>query len=356
MMKFIDTIQEKENLFLLYLEKYGNNGKKTFIFGDGEGANNTEKRAGNFVFSGRMVNKKYFSEKENVFCFEDYMDQTDEKINLVVCCRNVTIENFQNYRSQIDGLLICDCFSGNYSVDPELMTYEFVKRNETFLASVYDELADDFSRKCFSAYINQKISMDYKYLQEVRTSPQYFEDFIPLNENAIFVDCGAFDGDSALAFIEFAKRKGASNFKKIISFEPDPYNYKKLCNRNIEKHLCINKGVSNEKGVLQFSVLGTSSGICDNGEIQVEIDTLDNMIDEKVAYIKMDIEGVELEALKGAEHLIRESKPTLAICIYHKKEDLWVLQNYIKSLVPEYKFYIRAYEETATELVLYAII
>jgi hypothetical protein len=79
------------------------------------------------------------------------------------------------------------------------------------------------------------------------------------------------------------------------------------------------------------------------------------MIDERITYIKMDIEGAELESLHGAERLIKENEPKLAICIYHRKEDLWTIIDYIDSLGIDYDYYIRAYEKTATELVLYAI-
>jgi hypothetical protein len=101
---------------------------------------------------------------------------------------------------------------------------------------------------------------------------------------------------------------------------------------------------------------GTSSSIVETGEVVVETDSIDNVLGGKRAtLIKMDIEGAELAALKGAEGTIKAWKPKMAICIYHKKEDLWEIQDYIQRIVPEYKFYIRAYEETCTEVVLYAL-
>lgn len=71
--------------------------------------------------------------------------------------------------------------------------------------------------------------------------------------------------------------------------------------------------------------------------------------------LKMDIEGAELSALAGARESIRKWKPKLAICIYHKKEDLWEIAEYILGIEPEYRLYMRNYEDTATELVLYAV-
>ncbi|MCM1303087.1 MAG: FkbM family methyltransferase [Lachnospiraceae bacterium] len=70
----------------------------------------------------------------------------------------------------------------------------------------------------------------------------------------------------------------------------------------------------------------------------------------------MDIEGAEMEALTGACKTIQKNRPKLAICIYHKYEDLYRIPMYVKSLVPEYRIYIRHYSDTPSETVMYAII
>ena len=69
----------------------------------------------------------------------------------------------------------------------------------------------------------------------------------------------------------------------------------------------------------------------------------------------MDVEGAELESLKGAQKVIKRDKPKLAVCIYHKPEDILTLPLFIKKLVPEYKFYLRSYSNADNEMVLYAI-
>ena len=70
----------------------------------------------------------------------------------------------------------------------------------------------------------------------------------------------------------------------------------------------------------------------------------------------MDIEGFEIKALTGASNLITKNKPKLAICIYHKFEDLWEIPFYIKRLNAEYKIYIRHHSFNLYETVCYAII
>ena len=69
----------------------------------------------------------------------------------------------------------------------------------------------------------------------------------------------------------------------------------------------------------------------------------------------MDVEGAELESLKGAQKVIQRDKPKLAICIYHKPEDMVEIPLYIKELIPEYKLYIRHHSNYIFETVLYAI-
>ncbi len=70
----------------------------------------------------------------------------------------------------------------------------------------------------------------------------------------------------------------------------------------------------------------------------------------------MDIEGAELEALKGSERIIREQKPKLAISIYHKAEDFVDIPAWLLALAPEYKLYYRHYSLYKYETILYAMV
>ena len=85
---------------------------------------------------------------------------------------------------------------------------------------------------------------------------------------------------------------------------------------------------------------------------------IDDIVDknDRVTFIKMDVEGAELESLKGARKLIKRDCPKLAVCIYHRPEDMITLPLYIKSLVPEYKLYLRSYSNSDNEMVLYAVL
>lgn len=84
----------------------------------------------------------------------------------------------------------------------------------------------------------------------------------------------------------------------------------------------------------------------------VKIDDVQECND--ATFIKMDIEGSELQALQGAEKTIVKNKPKLAISIYHSNEDMLRIAEYIHELVPEYKIYMRAHNMGIAENVLYA--
>lgn len=188
---------------------------------------------------------------------------------------------------------------------------------------------------------------------------QYFSpDFISFDEDEIFIDAGCLDLGTSLNL-----KRYCPHIKKIYAFEPDPDSYS-YCMK--EKERCHFDEVSlypygtwSERTNLHFSILPCgSSCVSDRGDCVVPVVPIDEIVDpdDKVTMIKMDIEGSELESLKGAKRIIQSHKPKLAICIYHKPEDMTAIPLYIKELVPEYHLYIRHYTDIWTETVLYAII
>lgn len=194
-------------------------------------------------------------------------------------------------------------------------------------------------------------------MQNIYIKNQYFApDVISLTEDEVFVDGGAFTGDTLEDFIQAT----GGNYKKYYAFEPDKNNFillsKKIENDHIKNVLPVENGLYNENKLISFSGDNrTSSSIDSNGTFTIEVNSVDNLCND-ATFIKMDIEGVELEALKGSKQTIISNKPKLAICIYHKKEHLTEILLYIKSLRPDYKFYMRQHSKVSSaELVLYAV-
>ena len=105
----------------------------------------------------------------------------------------------------------------------------------------------------------------------------------------------------------------------------------------------------------EWNIVGNHLG--DEGDYKVSIVPLDGDIKEKVAVIKLDVEGSEYEALSGAENIIKRDKPQLIVCLYHNLEDIYVLPQLIHEFRPDYKFYLRYYGDCLRPLdyVLYAI-
>lgn len=357
-MRFLEEIVEKENAFLRMVRE--EEGKlPMYLLGAGLGGKQVSQLLRNecIHFDGFVVNRKYYEEQDGVWCLEDLLEQV-EKINIVIAFNGFDKSLLAGYENKIQNVIDFDCWAGIQPKDGKnYFSYSWLLQHEPQLQSVYEILQDDLSRRCFVAFINQKISMKFGYLSEVKTSYQYFdEELVKFTDAEVFVDCGAYNGDTAKAFVSALERRGITSYREIISFEPDPDNYAKMKALNLKRHRCIPKGCSNEAGTLYFSQEGTSGKIEEFGNIKIEVDTIDHVVgDSDVTMIKMDIEGAELSALQGAGNVIKRCRPLLAISLYHKKEDLYEIPQYIMKLVPEYQFYIRAYEDTATELVLYAV-
>jgi FkbM family methyltransferase len=187
-----------------------------------------------------------------------------------------------------------------------------------------------------------------------------YKDVVSVEQGDVVLDCGAYIGDSALYFSQRAGKNG-----KIYSFEPTPDVYSVLLSnvennepQNVIYPICAAAG--SEKGKASFKTFtGKSEGnrISVTGELEVDVVQLDSFVAEheiqKVDFIKMDIEGAEGAALKGAERIIRDFHPKLAICIYHRMADHWEIPRQILSINPNYEFYVRHNGKRGSDTVLF---
>ncbi|WP_049960326.1 FkbM family methyltransferase [Pseudobutyrivibrio sp. LB2011] len=208
--------------------------------------------------------------------------------------------------------------------------------------------------------------IDGTILYDLTEGRQYFdlEQLRREDGREVFADVGSCDGMSAVQFLKWCNGNGYA-----YCFEPDEKNIKGLeanmkakCITS-EQYEVIRKGAWNMDGTVYFDAKGTAgSCICEDAESDegsvdsIEVTSLDNFFsDKKITFIKMDIEGAELKALEGAQRIIAEQKPKLAICVYHKPEDIWEIPMYILELNSEYKLYLRHYSFEGLETVLYAV-
>jgi len=233
----------------------------------------------------------------------------------------------------------------------------YLEGHKAQFEAAYALLGDDLSRRTFEAFLNNKLSGDAEPLVDVLRKEQYFpKDIIKLSDREIFVDGGAYTGDTLLTFMRITGGKSAGCF----AFEPEAANAVKLKatveKRSLRGVTVLNKGLWSAPATLPFAVWhGTSaSAVSEAGEASVEAVTIDQAA-PNATFIKLDIEGAELEALKGAAETIKRNRPRLAVCVYHKPADLFEVPLYLRSLAPDYRFYLRQHQPVACETVLYAL-
>jgi len=221
-------------------------------------------------------------------------------------------------------------------------------------------LSDEISRHVYKGVINiRKYNyVDYSHIAEICDNQYFVDGLFTYGENEVFVDAGAHNGENSIQFVNIVKGK----YDMIYVFEPDKHNYLSTKKKieaidKLGRTKIINKGLFSRNGNIGFNARGTGgSNINENSENKIEVTKLDDEIDGKVTFIKMDIEGAETDALLGAEKTIKTHKPKLAICIYHKMDDLWKIPLLVNSFVPEYKLYIRHHKYSFIDTVLYATI
>ena len=197
------------------------------------------------------------------------------------------------------------------------------------------------------------------YYDHVCRGDQYFQDdLIHFTEDSVLVDCGAYTGDTMQDFL----RRGYP-FHKYIAYELSRRSYEMLQEnmQNVrgggtDKLIAYNCGVGECEEIVHYDDAIRGNTISASGVAGKTVRLSDHLRDEPVSFIKMDIEGAESTALKGAAELICRRRPDLAICTYHAISDLYEVPLYIHSLVPEYRLYLRHHTPVHYETVCYAVI
>lgn len=234
--------------------------------------------------------------------------------------------------------------------------------DENEILNVYDMLNDQESRRIYANVLCNRIAPQYAQYNfwEMFSDGEYFEPgFYHLTEHESFVDCGAYTGDTVRKFCDVVNHK----YESIYAFELAKENYNKL----LENTACMNNvyaynmGVWNENTTINYGKEENGSGesfsiLKSDNSTEAKVVRLDDVLkDKNISLVKMDIEGAELNALMGCERILKEQKPKLTICIYHKLDDFWTIPQYIKKTVPEYKISIRHHQYgTMGGTVLYA--
>jgi FkbM family methyltransferase len=258
------------------------------------------------------------------------------------------------------GLRNCDYFTFHRHCGVELPFARFwtgfgadAEAHGAELALVRERLKDSTSLALFDSLVNFRLSANPAFIADFRENQaqQYFEDFLQLNpDGESFADIGSFDGRTSTDFI--ARCPG---FKSLHIFEPDPQNLQVIQSRfkGDARVTCHALGLGEVARTVRFSSSGSTSSISADGEHEIQVQRLDSIELADVTFLKMDIEGAELDALRGARETIRRHHPRMAICVYHEPGDLWQIPQEILAVRDDYDLYLRQYTEGVTETVMF---
>jgi FkbM family methyltransferase len=221
--------------------------------------------------------------------------------------------------------------------------------------------SDDYSREEFVAQVGFRTSIDLNLINRTATGKHYFPlDLFSLGEDEVFVDCGAFDGDTIADFLEETR----GHFQRILAFEPDAVTYPHLQERiqqfgsEIRDKIQLNQeAVGRKPGTISFDATGTVLSVVGSGSSVVRVAELDSALASfDPTFIKFDVEGFEPQALMGASKLLSRTRPILAVSAYHEQSHLWSIPLLLSSLLPErYEFFLRPHGPESWDLVCYAI-
>lgn len=239
-----------------------------------------------------------------------------------------------------------------------------LKENAASINRVYHMLISEASKKVFRNVLLHRAVHDMELIWEVYDEHQYFGNSIVRKAGLDFVDCGAYQGDTLTSYLEQLEGNEAYHY---YAFEADRSNYEilqKFCDdRNLNTVKPINLGVWDKPDELCFQENQTTGQVSGKiveskgeGVSVIKVDSLDAVLgDAKVDFIKMDIEGAEIKALRGAESCIKRNNPTLAISAYHELEHLWEIPLLIKEMDEKYDLYFGQHMWNMADSVCYGI-
>jgi FkbM family methyltransferase len=220
----------------------------------------------------------------------------------------------------------------------------------------YDLFADDRSREIFAGLLGYRISGDIGELQPYVDRVLFYpQEIFRFDGHEVYVDAGCYTGDTIELFIE---RTGAS-FDRIIGFEPDPSNFEELSRRLGDDPRIELKpmGLYDDRRTLRFAAShDRAAALSETGDIQVEVSSIDaELKGDRTTFIKMNIEGAELAALKGGRHNIGKWKPKLCVSGYHLASHLWEVPLLMKEICPDYRIFLRQHDGGVIESTFYAV-
>ncbi|MGH1448998.1 MAG: FkbM family methyltransferase [Pseudomonadaceae bacterium] len=266
----------------------------------------------------------------------------------------IRVVNMHEFLYALDGQgpgLGCEKFS-SFAEAPLLEPWHFI--------SAFLRLDDEASRKVYNALIGMRTSLSISFAEPIKSpwSEEYFDRAFMRPEQALrFVDAGAASGDSLLRL--------EANFGPVEQawlFEPElPAYYEALKSFSDRPNVWLfNMGLDEQPSRAKYQPAMSFDLASElNSEVPANITSyiqgvpLDALVQGKVGLFKLDIEGMEAAALRGARATINRDKPVLAVCAYHRSDDFWRLMDEVSAIRPDYRIGMRLYSDILEDITLY---
>ena len=254
---------------------------------------------------------------------------------------------YDNATSRIALKYAPDCKVINLNEHDTESFFDALIENLPALYDVYSSLIDEKSKDTFCGYWLGRISHQFGRFVYADNEQYLTAGFIP-NQGGVVIEAGAYDGATAAIFSDFGY--------KVYTFEMDKLSFEKAKQLADEKNFVIeNMGLGSYNHEMHYrSNDGEGNRLDNSGNDVAKVVSIDSYVREKkiphVDFIKLDVEGAELDVLEGAKATIALYKPILALSAYHKLDDFWTLTNFVKSIRPDYEFALRHYPVSSESL------
>lgn len=225
----------------------------------------------------------------------------------------------------------------------DVVTISWLDAHKNDLESAYNLLADDLSRQVFLDMLNYKFSGKMKYLFQHATLRENDLKLFDFSECETYFDLGAYTGDTVQEFLNMTDGK----YGQIVAFEADKKNFDKLCanHNSLNNFLPLNLAAWNKEEQISFAgTSGRQASIFGSKKKLINADTIDNIAQKNnvyPSYIKMDVEGAEMQALEGGAECLKKCKPKLLLAGYHFDADLFRIPLFLHKINPDYQIFLR---------------
>lgn len=228
------------------------------------------------------------------------------------------------------------------------------KKNILLLKKIYLALKSKKSKHEILNYFFSLLKGGKKRNLNQLNNIYFLKKKIKFQYNSYAVDAGAYMG-------EISKKINKIYKTKVLAFEPNKENFKILNKKKSKNIQCFNLALSKKNTFLELTNSKDSSNVLGFKSKEKDMKTkvkavkLDKFLNYNIQFLKIDVEGAEIQLLEGAKKVLKKFKPNLAISVYHKHNDILEIYRHIESLrvFKKHKLHFKHYGKYYTDTILY---